>query len=421
MYCYWNTNSTTRVRPEVVDVVKDWLDSSTNGTNFHNPSDITNASRRIYRNVIKSSREKVAELICAGENSVIFTSGGTEGNNLAFHIGQNFVGKDGLIITSAVEHDSIGLRCDYLKESGYNVYTLPVDNQGRISFEVIDKIKMPERVFVSVMLANNELGNIYDIEKLSAIIRKKCPKALIHTDAVQAIGKMHVDVKHLGVDMLSLSGHKIGAPKGIGALYVKEGVEITPFLFGHQECGKRGGTENIAYIAALGKAAELVKSELNDEYIKNITNHRDRLEKNILGMCRDLNVEAFVNGDVDKRLPNTTSLTIKGIDNLRFLVELEARNIYLATGAACSSSLCGNDINPAVIQAEPSRVLRAINHSHPQNVIRISVGDYYHLYTVEDATTHHPEYITAAINYDVKLGCLDFLEVLKTHLKIQNI
>lgn len=417
MYCYWNTNSTTRVRPEVVDVVKDYVDSSTNGTNFHNPSDITNASRRIYRSAIKSSREKVAELIGASENDIIFTSGGTESNNLAFHVGQNFVGRDGLIITSAVEHDSISLRCDYLKELGYNVYTLPVDNKGQINFEALDKIKISDRVFVSVMLANNELGNIYDIAKLSAIIRKKCSQALIHTDAVQAIGKMHADVKQLDVDMLSLSGHKIGAPKGIGALYVKEGVKITPLFFGHQECGKRGGTENIAYISALGKAAELVKSEMSDAYIQNLTNHRDQLEKNILEMCQALNVEAFVNGDIDNRLPNTTSITIKGIDNLRFLVELEAKNIYLATGAACSSSLCGNDTDPATIQAKSSRVLRAINHTHPQSVLRISVGDYYHLYTVEDATKH-PEYITAAINYDVKLGCLDFSKVLKAHLNI---
>lgn len=411
---YWNTNSTTRIRPEVSKVLNKYIDSN-NDDVFHNPSDSSIASGRIYNDVISAVRKKFKDFINASaEDFAIFTSCGSESNNIALATGEKFVGKNGTIIISAVEHDSINLRCEHLKQLGYDIQVIDVDSKGRYNYEQLNQIKTTGRVFISVMLVNNELGNIYDVKRISSIARNKWKQVLIHTDAVQALGKIKIDVKELGVDMLTVSGHKIGGPKGIGALYVKKGVSIQPLIYGHQECGCRGGTENTPYIAAFGKALEIAERQMTAEYDKIIQDYRDKLESGILDICKSHGFNAYVNGDVRNRVNNTSSLTIDGIDNVALIILASGKSIYFSNGAACNSAPCAASYQGSDA-TKSSAVLKAICHPNYKGVIRLSVGDELFCYGLSeyDYDTSSEKDIIMDIKTRVNVN-------LKTGLKILN-
>lgn len=407
-YIYWNNNSTSRVKKEVFEEIIKYLDPK-NKKNYHNPSDISTCSKENYINTISATKNKMKKLIGSSEeDSIVFLSGGSEANNFAFRIGEEFVGLGGTILTSSVEHDSINMRCEYLKEKGFNIIKISVDEAGRLDYEQIEKLKLPNKVFVSIMIANNELDNIYDILRISEIIRGKCQEVLIHTDAVQAIGKMEINVKKLNVDLLSFSGHKFGAPKGIGGLYIKKNVPKIPLIFGHQECSLRGGTENLPYIAGLSKAIDIVEKDF--QFLKLIEEERNEIEKQIQQWCNSNGIKFYINGDINNRLPNTSSITLEGIDNLDFVVKAERRLLFLSTGAACNTSTCDSNSKR---EAVGSNVLKAIEHPNYSNVIRISIGD--PLDALDGETTIKE--VKAAIKLELQYGVADFINTIKECIK----
>lgn len=407
---YWNINSTTRIRPEVSQLLCEVL--STQSKYFLNPSDIQTSCRYYSKRAIDRARSSVKNLInAAAEDKLIFTSSGSESNNFALEIGSNYVGKEGMIISSSVEHDSVNIKLDALAGQGYNIVKLNVDSLGRIDYSQLKDLDFNGKVFISIMLVNNELGNIYDLASIVQISKSKWKDCLVHTDAVQAVGKIDVDVKTLGVDMLSLSGHKIGAPAGVGALYVKNNTHITPLIFGHQECSLRGGTENTAYIMALGKAAEITKSQMTEYHANIISTHRDRIEQGILSICNELGFETGVNGDVENRVNNTSSIYIKGIDNVDFVIKAEEFGLYFSVGAACNSSACSHKQSDSDEPVKASPVLKAIHHADYRSVIRISVGDEFFFYDAEYVKKE--KYMMAYIDLDVEYGLAGIRNLLK--------
>lgn len=411
---YWNINSTTRIRPEVSQLLCEVL--NTKSKYFLNPSDISTSCRYYAKRAIDKARVCVKNLINAAvDDNIIFTSSGSESNNFALEIGRNYVGKEGLIISSVVEHDSINFKLDDLAKQGYNIVKLDVDSLGRIDYSQLKKLDFNGKVFISIMLVNNELGNIYDLKRIVEISKSKWKNCLVHTDAVQAMGKIDVDVKTLGVDMLSLSGHKIGAPAGVGSLYVKKGIHITPLIFGHQECAFRGGTENTAYIMALGKAAEITKSQMTEYHANIIKTHRDRIEQGILSVCKELGFEAGVNGDVKNRVNNTSSIYIKGIYNVDFVINAEEFGLYFSVGAACNSSVCSHEQSGSDEPVKASPVLKAIHHPDYKSVIRISIGDEFFFYTAEDVKKE--KHMKAYIDLDVEYGLAGIKNLLKKQQK----
>lgn len=428
MAIYWNTNSTTRIRPEVSRVIQRYIDSN-NFNVFQNPSDYSDESKALFLSVISQTRARFLRFIKANTNDfAIFTSSGSESNNIALATGEKFIGRDGTIIISALEHDSINLRCAYLKELGYNVEVIKVDKLGRYNYEQLENLQCNGRVFISMMLVNNELGNIYDLKRIAEIAHKKWDKVLIHTDAVQALGKLPIDVQSLGVDMLSVSGHKIGCPKGIGALYVKNGIDIQPLIYGHQECGYRGGTENVPYIAGFEKALEITQFQMTEDYATILKDYRDKLQDGILEICKKLNHTAYINGDMDNRVNNTASITINGIDNVRLILmacnigkTIGQENMYFSNGSACNSALCSasaNTDNPV----KPSPVLKSICHPNYREVIRISVGDELYNYGRSDLDydTCDKSQIFADIKARMRLNLKSGLAAFEALLKKYN-
>src|SRR5882757_7988231 len=271
---YFDNNATTRVAPEVVEAMLPFLSE-----HWGNPSSTYQFGKSVAGH-IKSAREKVAALINADPREIIFTSCGTEGNNSAIH--SALVGQPGKrhIVTTAVEHSATLKFCQHLEKRGFEVTFLPVESDGTLDLHLLEKSIRPDTAIVSVMLANNETGVLFPLEEIAAICRSK--GVLIHTDAVQTPGKLKLDVVELGVDMLSLSAHKLHAPKGIGLLYVKRKTRYMPYVVGGgQERGRRGGTENVANIVAFGRAAELALASLKEENTR-VRELRDRLEKTIL-------------------------------------------------------------------------------------------------------------------------------------------
>jgi cysteine desulfurase len=263
------------------------------------------------------------------------------------------------LITTKVEHSSILETMHYLEKCGYKVTYLEVDELGRLNLEELEKAITKDTLLITVMFANNEIGNIYPIKEIGTIAHQH--NILFHVDAVQAVGKVKIDVKELNIDSLSLSGHKIHAPKGVGILYMKESTPYIPFIFGgHQEKGLRGGTENVPYIVGLGKAAELLYN--NDEEITRIKKLRDKLENDIISNISDVNIY----GDLNNRLPNTTNIAFKGIKGEELLLLLETNNICVSTGSACNSE-----------SVDPSHVLLAIKADlESSSPIRISLSKY---------------------------------------------
>lgn len=335
---YLDNNATTKVDPQVVEAMLPYL------TDYYaNPSSMHTFGGQLAKDV-KVARENVAALLAAEDSSeIVFTSCGTEGDNAAIRAALLAQPDKRHIITSQVEHPAVLNVCKQLETQGYQVTYLSVNNKGQIDLNELEASLTGNTALVTVMYANNETGTIFPIEEIGARVKEY--GAIFHVDAVQAVGKVPLNMKTSTIDMLTISGHKIHAPKGIGALYVKRGVRFRPFLIGgHQERGRRAGTENVPGIIALGKAAELELLHL-EEATKRERKLRDRLEKSLLAKIPDCQV----NGDVNNRLPNTSNIGFKYIEGEAILLLLNKHGICASSGSACTSG-----------SLEPSHVLRAM-------------------------------------------------------------
>jgi cysteine desulfurase len=334
---YLDNNATTKIAPEVLNEMNPYL------TDYYgNPSSMHTFGGKL-RSKIEEARAKVAELIGAEAEEIVFMSCGTESDNTALMAAAESFPQKRHIVTTRVEHPAVFNFVKHLARKGYRVTFLPVDNAGRLDMDVFSKAFDDDTAVVSVMYANNETGVVFPIVEIGEVLRER--KILFHTDAVQAVGKVPIDVKELPVDMLSLSGHKLHAPKGVAALYVRKGTRFYPYIIGgHQENGRRAGTENIASIIGLGKACELAAKNLQNE-IFYLVKLRDKLEGNLLKNCPDVRI----NGDIEHRLPNTTNISFEYVEGEAVLLRLNEYGICASSGSACTSG-----------SLEPSRVLRAM-------------------------------------------------------------
>lgn len=334
---YLDNNASTRVADEVIEAMLPYF-----GTLYGNPSSMHTFGGQIHRK-IENARQEVAELINAEPDEIIFTSCGTESDNTAIMSAlQSNLQKKHIIITK-VEHPAVINFCKTMARKGYEVTYLPVDKSGKLNLKELESAITDNTVAVSIMYANNETGVIFPIEEIASIVKSK--GVILHTDAVQGVGKLLIDVKKLPVDMLSLSGHKIHASKGVGALYVRKGTRFSPYIIGgHQEKGRRAGTENVASIIGLGKACGLAKKYMHEEHTK-IKTLRDTLEQGLLESCPN----ARINGDTEHRLLNTTNISFEYVEGEAILLRLNEDNICASSGSACTSG-----------SLEPSHVLRAM-------------------------------------------------------------
>lgn len=332
---YFDNNATTKCDENVVNAMLPYFNEE-----YGNPSSIYSFGKEIKDEITKA-RKNIAKLLNADENEIIFTSCASESNVTAIMNAVNNNPNKKHIITTKVEHASIMETMKSLETKGYAITYLSVDEKGRINIEELKKSIREDTILICVMMANNEIGNIYPIKEIGEIAKKN--NILFHCDAVQAVGKIKIDVKDMNIDTLSLSGHKIHAPKGIGVLYVNKEIQFNQLIFGHQEKNRRGGTENVPYIIGLGTAA---KNILEDNYKVNekIKGLRDKLEKEIKNNIEDV----IIYGDLENRLPNTSNIAFKGVNGEEILLMLESFNIYVSTGSACNSEI-----------AEPSHVLTA--------------------------------------------------------------
>jgi cysteine desulfurase len=349
---YMDHNATTQPCAEVLDAMIPFYTEI-----FGNASSVHRFGKEAHKG-LDESRDKVAKLINASPEEIIFTSGGSESDNQVIK-GVAFGGKGNHIITTNVEHLAVLETCRYLEKKRFEVTYLPVDEYGVVSPEHLEKAIKPETVLVSIMYANNEIGTLQHIGELAAIAKSK--GVLFHTDAVQAIGKIPVDVKNLDVDFLSMSAHKIYGPKGIGATYIRKGIKIEPLIHGgHHERNRRAGTENIPGIVGFGKAAELAYLELDSER-KRLTELRDILHNEISSKIKKVKL----NGHPSFRLPNTLSLSFAYIEGESIVMSLDLEGIAVSTGSACTSGTL-----------EPSHVLSAIKVpvDSIQGSVRFSLG-----------------------------------------------
>ncbi len=334
---YLDNNATTKVDPEVVEAMLPYL------TDYYgNPSSMHSFGGQVGK-AVKQGREQVAALLGADESEIVFTSGGTEGDNAAIRAALLAQPDKRHIITTQVEHPAILNVCKQLESQGYSVTYLSVNRQGQLDLNELEASLTGNTALVTIMYANNETGTIFPIEQIG--MRVKEYGALFHVDAVQAVGKIPMNMKTSTIDMLTMSGHKIHAPKGIGALYVRRGVRFRPMIVGGgQQRGRRGGTENVPGVVALGKAAELELLHLEEATTRE-KRLRDRLEQTLLAQIPDCEV----NGDTSQRLPNTTNIGFKFIEGEAILLSLNKYGICASSGSACSSG-----------SLEPSHVLRAM-------------------------------------------------------------
>ena len=347
---YLDNNATTKVDEEVLNEMLPYLKEA-----YGNPSSTYEFGKNI-KEKISDARDKVSKLLNCNSENIIFTSSGSESNVTAIMNAIKLNPNKKHIITTKVEHASIIETMGYLEREGYDITFLDVDDKGRLDLEELKREITSDTCLISIMMANNEIGNIYPIKEIAKIAKDN--NVLMHTDAVQAIGKIKIDVNDLDIDMLSISGHKINAPKGIGILYVKD-KKIIPLIFGHQEKNRRGGTENVPYIIGLGKACEMIIN--NNDIVNKEKELRDYMESEI-----KKEFDVFIYGDLDNRTPNTSSIAFKGINANDLMNELSNRNIYVSTGSACNAQI-----------PMPSHVLTAC-HADLDNYspIRISLGKY---------------------------------------------
>jgi len=340
---YLDYNATTPVDPEVREAMLPFLSEE-----FGNPSSVHPPGRRA-RKAVEAAREQVARLLNASDLSeIVFTSGATEANNTALLGATLLAGhRSGHIITTQIEHPCVLGICRFLEERGFRVTYLPVDRQCRVDPERVLDALTDDTLIVSIMLANNETGTLQPVAEIARAVKAKRPNILVHTDAVQAIAKVPVDVQALGVDLLALSAHKFYGPKGIGALYIRKGVKIAPLLRGgHQEQGMRAGTENVAGIVGLGKAAEIALRDF-----ESVTQHLWRLRRRFLRLLDELPMTRL-NGHRELTLPSTANICLLGADALAVQANLGQRGVCVSVGSACSSG-----------SLKPSHVLRAMGLS----------------------------------------------------------
>jgi len=335
---YFDNNATTCVAPEVRDVMAPFFNEL-----YGNPSSMHAFGGQVAK-YVKEARERVAAFINAEPSEIVFTSCGTESDNMAIHGSAELLGPQAKVITSRVEHPAVLGPCRRLKDMGFRETEIPVDNMGQLDLEAFrEALKGGGPAIVSLMWANNETGVIFPMEKIVELAKEA--GAVIHSDAVQVAGKLPIDVKKLPVDMLSISGHKLHAPKGIGIFYLRRGTRLKTFMLGgHQENGRRGGTENVPYIVGLGKAVELAAANMEAER-RHLTRLRDKLEGGLLATCPD----ARVNGDRVCRLPNTTNMSFEYIEGEAILYHMSDLGICASTGSACAAG-----------SLEPSHVIRAM-------------------------------------------------------------
>lgn len=349
---YLDHNATTPIDPEVRSSMLSWLENE-----FGNPSSVYSLGRRASAALTKA-REQVASLVGAQPSEIIFNSCGTEATNSAILSALAIDPDKRHIITSAVEHSATIKLCEYLATRGYEITWLPVDKDGLLDPDKLETSITSETAIVSLLWANNETGVLFPVEEIASVTtRKKVP---LHLDAVQAAGKVPINLEELGVQYVSLSAHKIYAPKGVGALYVNRKARYTPMLRGSQEESKRGGTQNVASIVAFGKAAELAQSHLLT-VAQRIAKLRDRFEETILSTVDG----ARRNGTDEPRLPNTSNLTFAGIDAETALLLFDQEGLCCSAGSACSSG----SINP-------SHVLTAmgVSRDEARASLRFSLG-----------------------------------------------
>ncbi|WP_342674266.1 cysteine desulfurase NifS [Methanosarcina sp.] len=350
---YMDNSATTPARKEVVEEMLPYLTD-----NFGNPSSIYDPGK-VSKSAVENARKKVADALGAEENEIYFTSGGTESDNWALK-GIAFANrnKGKHIITSSIEHHAVLHACSWLEGQGFEVTYLPVDKYGMVSPDDLRNALRDDTILISIMLANNEVGTIQPVEELGKIAREN--RIYFHTDAVQAIGHVPIDVKNMNIDLLSLSGHKFGGPKGCGALYIRKGTKIEALLHGGaQERKRRAGTENVPAIVGLGKAIELAAGELEEEN-KILLEMRERLIEGLLKIPK-----THLNGHPTERLANNVNITFEFIEGESLLLLLNTKGIFASTGSACNST-----------SLEPSHVLTAcgVPHEIVHGSLRLSLG-----------------------------------------------
>ncbi len=334
---YLDNNATTQVAPEVVEEMEPYFHEL-----YGNPSSMHSFGGKLKRKV-EESRENVAALIGAQPDEIIFTSCGTESDNAAIMGTLERYPEKRHFVTTRVEHPAVWNLCPYLRSKDYRITELSVDGEGRLDLEELKAAVGDDTAMVSIMYANNETGVIFPIDEIGRILKAR--GVPFHTDAVQAVGKIPLDLSRQPVDMLSLSGHKLHAPKGIGVLYLRRGTKFSPLMKGgHQEKGRRGGTENVPYIMGLGKAAELALAHLDEENT-GVRALRDRMEKGLVESIPN----TIVNGDKADRLPNTSSVCFEYVEGESILMMLDEIGVCASSGSACTSG-----------SLEPSHVLRAM-------------------------------------------------------------
>lgn len=351
---YLDNNATTQVAPEVVEAMLPFFTEQ-----FGNPSSMHSFGDKVGRS-LKKARKRVQEILGAEHDSeIVFTSCGTESDSTAIHSALRAFPDRKEIITTAVEHPAVLTVCDFLEKDGYTIHRLGVDEKGRVDLAEYRRLLTNKVAIVSVMWANNETGNIFPVERMAEMA--SAAGILFHTDAVQAVGKVPINLQASKIDLLSLSGHKLHAPKGVGVLYVRRGTRFRPLLRGgHQERGRRAGTENSASIIGLGLACELAQQHLEFENTA-VKSMRDRLEEGILAAVPN----AFVMGDQESRLPNTANIAFEFIEGEAILLLLNKAGIAASSGSACTSG-----------SLEPSHVMRAmgIPYTAAHGTIRFSLS-----------------------------------------------
>ena len=387
MTFYFDNAATTKIKPEVLSEMMPYLREE-----YGNPSSLYGIGRSAKR-AIDSAREKVAKLINCDKNEIYFTGCGTESDNTALkgiayryketwnkdfenqneekldknkskEVSDNNIEnkiKKNHIITTKIEHHAILESCKNLEKQGFEITYLDVDRDGIINLQELENTIKAETILISVMFANNEIGTIQPIKEIAKIAKQN--NVIFHTDAVQAVGNVPIDVKEIGIDMLSLSGHKIHAPKGIGALYVRKGIEFEPFMNGgHQEKNKRAGTENLTGIVGLGKACELANENL-EFHAKHVSKLRDYFIEQISKKIENTKI----NGSMEHRLPGNINISFIGIDSTALLLELDKKGICCSSGSACNSG-----------ESNPSHVLTAIglDGEIAKSALRFTFGEF---------------------------------------------
>jgi len=370
---YFDNNATTKVAEEVLEEIKPLFCDL-----YGNPSSMHTFGGQIGRKIGRA-REQAAALLGCDPSEIVFTGCGTESDNTAIKGALAAVPNKRKVITTRVEHPAVLTVCRELENSGYQVVELGVNGQGRLDLAELEEQIDDDTALVTIMYANNETGMIFPIERIAELVSSK--GAVFHTDAVQAVGKIPLNLAKSDIDLLSLSGHKLHAPKGVGILYVRKGTRLSPFMLGgHQEAGRRAGTENVPGIVGLGKACELAATNLEEESSK-VKYLRDKLEKALMEKCPDCRL----NGDCEDRLPNTCNVSFEYIEGEAILLMLDKYGICASSGSACTSG-----------SLEPSHVLRAMGvpFTAAHGSIRFSLSRY----NTEEEVDYTIEKMPAIVN-----------------------